>query len=84
MTGRRGDALTMFAAGQRRLGQESATMCLADALALHRGATGPVRGTRPTVRRMFMEPVVDRTCSWGSAAENCPAATSWCPMACGW
>ncbi|MER7664165.1 MULTISPECIES: alpha/beta hydrolase [unclassified Streptomyces] len=39
----------------------SATMRLADPLALHRSATGLVRGTRPTMRRMLMELSLHRT-----------------------
>ncbi|MFF6910795.1 alpha/beta fold hydrolase [Streptomyces sp. NPDC012389] len=51
-----------FAEILRRFGPTwAATMRLANPLALHRSATGLVRGTDPTVRRMLMESAVDRS-----------------------
>lgn len=39
----------------------ASTMRLADPVALHRTATGLMRGTEPTMRRMLMESTADRT-----------------------
>ncbi|MET7617598.1 alpha/beta hydrolase [Streptomyces sp. NPDC005408] len=39
----------------------AATMRLADPLGLHRSATGLIRGTRPTMRRMLMDLPAERT-----------------------
>ncbi|WP_327677751.1 alpha/beta fold hydrolase [Streptomyces sp. NBC_00467] len=50
----------------------SATMRLADPLALHRSATGLVRGTRPTMRRMLMDLSMDRTFVQGALSGELP------------
>ncbi|MEU0084588.1 alpha/beta hydrolase [Streptomyces sp. NPDC006274] len=50
----------------------AATMRLADPLALHRSATGLVRGTRPTMRRMLMAAAVDRTYLQGERSGALP------------
>ncbi|MFE6129335.1 alpha/beta fold hydrolase [Streptomyces sp. NPDC056437] len=50
----------------------SATMRLADPLALHRSATGLVRGTRPTMRHMLMELSMDRVFVQGALSGELP------------
>lgn len=50
----------------------SATMRLADPLALHRSARGLVLGTRPTMRRMLMELPVQRTYLQGALSGELP------------
>ncbi|MFF4229381.1 alpha/beta fold hydrolase [Streptomyces sp. NPDC001820] len=50
----------------------SATMRLADPLGLHRSATGLIRGTRPTMRRMLMELPIDRTYLQGALSGELP------------
>lgn len=52
----------------------AATMRLADPRALHRSATGLVRGTAPTVRRMLLESPVDRTFLQGALNGELPGA----------
>ncbi|NEB74080.1 alpha/beta hydrolase [Streptomyces sp. SID14478] len=50
----------------------AATMRLADPLALHRSATGLVRGTEPTMRRMLEEVKVDRVYLQGALSGELP------------
>lgn len=52
----------------------AATMRLADPLALHRSATGLVRGTAPTVRRMLMESPAERSFLQGTLSGELPGA----------
>jgi len=52
----------------------AATMRLADPLALHRSATGLVRGTVPTVRRMLMESPAERSFLQGTLSGELPGA----------
>ncbi|MCX3062608.1 alpha/beta fold hydrolase [Streptomyces beihaiensis] len=52
----------------------AATMRLADPLALHRSATGLVRGTDPTMRRMLEELDVDRVYLQGELSGELPGA----------
>ncbi|MFF5827177.1 alpha/beta fold hydrolase [Streptomyces bacillaris] len=59
----------------RRFGPTwAATMRLADPLALHRSATGLVRGTDPTVRRMLLESPADRSYIQGTLSGGLPGA----------
>ncbi|MEV3987464.1 alpha/beta hydrolase [Streptomyces sp. NPDC049837] len=50
----------------------AATMRLADPLALHRSASGLIRGTRPTMRRMLMDARVDRVYLQGEHSGELP------------
>ncbi|MFD9544746.1 alpha/beta fold hydrolase [Streptomyces sp. NPDC060022] len=50
----------------------AATMRLADPLALHRTATGLVRGTDPTMRRMLMESPAERVYLQGALSGELP------------
>ncbi|MGA4996503.1 alpha/beta fold hydrolase [Streptomyces arboris] len=64
-----------FAEILRRSGSTwAATMRLADPLALHRSATGLVRGTAPTVRRMLMESPAERSFLQGTLSGELPGA----------
>ncbi|SCD59884.1 alpha/beta hydrolase fold [Streptomyces sp. ScaeMP-e83] len=72
-----------FAEILRRFGPTwAATMRLANPLALHRSATGLVRGTGPTVRRMLMETAVDRSFIQGTLSGELPAPQTWSPREC--
>ncbi|QGV76979.1 alpha/beta fold hydrolase [Streptomyces ficellus] len=50
----------------------AATMRLADPAALHRSATGLIRGTRPTMRRMLMDARVERVYLQGEHSGELP------------
>lgn len=64
-----------FARILRRSGPTwAATMRLADPLALHRSATGLVRGTDPTVRRMLLDSPADRSYIQGALSGELPGA----------
>ncbi|MFW3470418.1 alpha/beta fold hydrolase [Streptomyces microflavus] len=64
-----------FAEVLRRSGPTwAATMRLADPLALHRSATGLVRGTAPTVRRMLLGSPAERCYLQGTLSGGLPGA----------